>query len=90
MKKQELITEIELFLKNHGKKDQGSDPDVIWSSPDAHELDRVKNQLKNNVEQIQTPNSSWESGGYSPYTDIKAKAWHNEILRKIKSFCIQN
>lgn len=86
MNKQELITEIELFLNNHGKKDQGLNPEVIWSSPDANEIDRVKNQLMTEDSIIQLPNSSWESGGYTPYSDLKAKAWHNEILRKIKVF----
>lgn len=84
--KQSLVQEIEEFLSKHGKKAHDEDEGEYWNSPDAQSLEFFKIRLEagDDPKQISYPNSSWESGGYKPYSDKEAKAWHDNILFKIK------
>jgi hypothetical protein len=85
---QELIEEIESFLKKHARPpvDPDEDPEILFSSPDAMELYLFKSRLEKGmkIDEISYPHSSWGSGGYSPYSDKEAHIWHDSILDKIK------
>lgn len=82
--RQQLATEILEFLEKHGKKavndDQGK-----WNSPDGSEMECVAELFMNEkikLSDIDIPHSNWESGGYQPYADAKAKQWHNDLKQR--------
>lgn len=77
---QELVYfghEIVDFLKEHGKPSAQEGGE--WGSPDAHQLEDFAALLMNYMEPDHVPFSSWESGGYKPYSDKRAKDWHQSI-----------
>ena len=54
-----------------------------YTSPDASEMLKCSNMLKNNIK----PDycfSQWSSGGYVPYTSIEGEKEHNDIIKAIK------
>lgn len=84
----QLGNEILEFLKTHAKlaADQ-SDPEVKYNSPDGSEMECVALLLLNEkipLQSIEIPFSSYNSGGYQPYNDEKAKSWHDELKQKVK------
>jgi len=79
-----LGDEIKEFLSKHGKRDVNNPTE--WSSPDACLLETVATQLLSEtpLEEIRIPFSEWGSGGYKPYSDQKAKDWHDSLLSRIE------
>lgn len=83
-----LAEEIMRFLDKHAKSSASYDPEVDdpeerYSSPDASELHAASVRLSRGEGYDRHPWSDWGSGGYGPYTDKEAKAWHDELVRKI-------
>jgi hypothetical protein len=84
----ELADEIMRFLDKHAKSaasydPQFDDPADRYSSPDACELHLAAERLRRGMGIDRTPWSDWGSGGYAPYSDQDAKAWHAELVEKI-------
>jgi hypothetical protein len=84
----ELADEIMRFLDKHANSAAAYDPEFDdpgerYSSPDACELHVAAERLRRGIAIDRVPWSDWESGGYSPYTDKEAKAWHDDLKQKI-------
>jgi hypothetical protein len=79
--RRKLAGDIHAFLAKHAKR---SADEEEWSSPDAHELEHTAHQLNYGHGKVRHPNSSWESGGYHPYSDKEGRAKHDELLSRIK------
>jgi len=79
-----LASEIDQFLQQHAKMD-ASEPEE-YSSPDAGLLKAAADSLRNSGTISSIPFSDWGSGGYKPYLDKKARAWHDSLLAKLKLF----
>lgn len=84
----ELADEIMRFLDKHANSAASYDPDFDdpgerYSSPDASELHVSAERLRRGIAIDRVPWSEWGSGGYSPYSDKTAKAWHDELVEKI-------
>lgn len=80
--KEELAKEIREFLAKHANRSASDEAE--YSSPDASMLEAAAIALEHDLP-IPDVWSSWESGGYSPYTDKAGKRWHEEILSKLRS-----
>lgn len=78
-----LVNRIRTFLKTYASK--STDDEEIWSSPDAFELEQCANALDSGRKISKMPWSSWESGGYTPYTSNDGRREHAEILAEIKN-----
>lgn len=76
----ELAVEIRSFLAKHAKLTPTVPAE--WSSPDAYELEAAAAALEQGGE-VRYPHSEWGSGGYQPYVDAKAQAWHDRIIRSV-------
>lgn len=74
-----LSQDIATFLKAHAGKNE----DEEYTSPDAYELVAVQHQIEEGS-RVKYPNSSWESGGFRPYSDKAAKAKFTDIMERIK------
>lgn len=86
-----LAAEIEKFLSQHAKHAAGYDPadpddDLKYNSPDGYELEAAATTLKHGGMLPRVPNSGWEGGGYAPYFDKKARAWHDDLLARTTLF----
>lgn len=84
----ELADEIMRFLDKHANSAAAYDPEFDepgdrYSSPDACELHVAAERLRRGIAIDRAPWSDWGSGGYSPYTDKEAKAWHDELVEKV-------
>lgn len=82
----ELADEIMSFLEKHAKSAAAyefDDPAERYSSPDASELHVAAVRLRRGMGIDRSPWSSWGSGGYAPYGDAEARAWHDALLEKI-------
>lgn len=84
----ELADEIMRFLDKHANSAADYDPEFDdpgdrYSSPDASEMHIAAERLRRGIAIDRGPWSSWGSGGYSPYTDKEAQAWHDELKQKI-------
>ena len=82
--RQQLASEILEFLNKHGKR-AVNEGDGKWNSPDGSEMECVAELLMNEkvkLSEIDIPHSNWESGGYQPYADAKAKQWHNSLKQR--------
>jgi len=87
-KKQKLADEIESFLDQYANVAASYDPEwdlpeEKYSSPDADEMNYAKKMLKRG-KVPDVPNSSWQSGGYSPLNSNEGKRKHDRIIQKIK------
>jgi len=82
-KARSLASEIREFLGKHAKPAANLEEEEKYNSPDAHELERAAEILDEGASPV-LPNSSWESGGYYPYTDKEARIWHDNLLTRIK------
>ncbi len=86
--KQKLGIRINLFLDKYAGLNANWDPEFDeenekYSSPDASTLKYCADVLALNM----TPhdyNSSWESGGYEPYTSKEGREEHNAIINELK------
>jgi len=84
-----LGNEILEFLKIHAKlnADQ-SDPEVKYNSPDGSEMETAALLLldeKVPLNSIDSPFSSYGSGGYQPLNDKKAQEWHDSLKKRVRS-----
>jgi hypothetical protein len=84
----ELADEIMSFLDKHAKSAASYDPEYDdpaerYSSPDASELHVAAVRLRRGMGIDRSPWSSWGSGGYAPYGDADARAWHDALVEKI-------
>jgi hypothetical protein len=84
----ELADEIMRFLDKHAKSaadydPEYDDPSERYSSPDASEMHVAAEKLRRGLAVGRIPWSSWGSGGYAPYGDAEAKAWHDALKDKI-------
>lgn len=83
----ELATDIFEFLATHAGKLPSYDPkwdeaSAQYTSPDASMLHAAAEQL----ERGRAPDlvaSSWESGGYKPYQDAKARDRHDQLVEAV-------
>lgn len=75
--------EIVDFLAAHGKRD-ANDPQE-WSSPDACQMENAAALLMNDMVPDSVPFSDWGGGGYKPYNDKRARAWHDRLLERISA-----
>lgn len=78
----ELAAEIRSFLDKHAGM-SAWEPDE-YASPDAAMLSNAALHLEMGI----VPDvvwSCWGSCGYKPYNDEAARAWHDELLEKIKA-----
>ncbi len=81
----ELSAEIKKFLVSHAAT-MPDDPGE-YTSPDAYEFLAFANALDAGIKPVRIPFSYWGSGGYRPYTDDRAKSWHDDLLKKCKAVC---
>jgi hypothetical protein len=86
----ELADEIMRFLDKHANSAACYDPEHDepgdrYSSPDACELHVAAERLRRGIGIDRVPWSDWGSGGYSPYTDKNASAWHADLVEKISA-----
>jgi hypothetical protein len=81
-----LSNEIMLFLSQHGVRDQWEGEDNGWKSKGAKTLEDISNQLKD-VQSVLIKNELplWESGGFAPFDDLKAKKWFESIIAEIQA-----
>lgn len=84
----ELADEIMRFLDKHANSSASYDPETDepgdrYSSPDACELHVAAERLRRGMGIDRSPWSEWGSGGYSPYTDKTARAWHDDLVEKV-------
>ncbi|NTF17948.1 hypothetical protein G6L37_05995 [Agrobacterium rubi] len=84
----ELADEIMRFLDKHAKSSAAYDPahdepEERYNSPDGSELHLAAIRLRTGQGFDRHPWSDWGSGGYEPYNDPEARAWHDELVRKI-------
>jgi hypothetical protein len=84
----ELADEIMRFLEKHANSSASYDPEYDepgdrYSSPDASELHIAAERLRHGMGVERVPWSSWGSGGYAPYSDNQARAWHDQLVEKI-------
>lgn len=85
--RQQLGKEILDFLAKHAKLSAHDDPDVKYNSPDGSEMECAAELLLNDkvpLQSIDTPHSSWASGGYKPENDSNAKLWHDTLKSKVR------
>ncbi len=80
----ELAQEIYAFLAQYGKR--CADEPEEWNSPDACCMEAVAKELESRGHVRRLPFTSWESGGYGPYTSKKGKAMHDALILQMKSF----
>ena len=84
MSHEEIAANIFRFLASHAKTAADFDPAFDqdadrYSSPDAALLHAAAERIAVG----QMPDrvmSSWESGGFTPYTDRAARAWHDNLV----------
>lgn len=86
----DLVSEIRNFLESHANISPNYDPDYDdpedrFTGPDPSELSYAADILERGEKLESVPRSDWGSGCYGDYTDKQAKAWHDEIMKKIKS-----
>jgi hypothetical protein len=81
---EKLIAEIRRFVALHAKEDV-NEPGML-SSPDAYQMLEAAESLQTKGFITHIPFSEWSSGGYKPYLDKKAKAWHDALLVKLQPF----
>ncbi|MFL9456043.1 MULTISPECIES: hypothetical protein [Nostocales] len=80
----ELSKEILDFLEKYAVRNSQEADDYTspYSSPDADELFAAAKLLE--LEQTPIPvYSSWESGGYKPYSSKEGREWHDSLVKKI-------
>jgi len=80
-----LHDEIQIFLDNHANVSPNAHPDDEhgkYSYPYASMLSIAASQIEAGVTPIRV-HSSWESGGYSPYTDREARARHDQLVARV-------
>lgn len=80
----ELAADITRLLATHAGRRPDFDPkwdgpEEQYTSPDAGILHAAAEQLARG-EAPEPVNSSWESGGYRPYPDKDARAWHDRLV----------
>lgn len=80
----QLSQEIHSFLCSHAAT--LPDDDSEFTSPDAYELLAFAEALDAGIKPRRIPFSEWESGGYKPYTDDRARQWHDSIIEKCKDY----
>lgn len=84
----ELADEVMRFLEKHAKSAADYDPDFDrpeerYSSPDAAELHLAAEILRSGRGVDRRPWSEWGSGGYGPYGDSEARAWHDDLVNRL-------
>ena len=87
----QTASKIKQFLSVYANIRPDYDPEYDdenerFTSPDASILFAAQQILE---KEPQLPNnfavdSSWESGGYSPYTDAEGRAIHNQLVAECK------
>lgn len=79
--KQQLAKEIREFLAKYA----GRVPDRPdeYTSPDAYQLEMAATLLEQN-KNVQYINSSWQSGGYKPYTSEEGRKLHDSLINRCK------
>lgn len=87
-----LSARILTFLETHAHLNADFDPeyddeDDKYGSPDAGNLFTIARQLRDSgkLPSSLKADSSWESGGYYPYTDKKARAEHDQLIAEIRA-----
>jgi hypothetical protein len=85
--KKALAREIREFIEKHAGIAANYDPkydspEDRFSSPDASMLEAAANLLDEGRDIEFYVDSEWGSGGYHPYNDESAKAWHNTLVEK--------
>lgn len=91
MTKIELAAEIQEFLSKHAgiRPDYVAgeeDPEERFTSPDASCMSAAAHFLNEGLDLRAVPWSSWSSGGYKPYVDNEARAWHDRLKEECKQF----
>ena len=81
MIKKKLADEIDDFLAKHGRKDANAPGG--WNGLDSAMLEIFANWLRNPRKLKPKIFSDWVSGCYQPYSDKQARAWHDELIRKV-------
>lgn len=86
--KAKLSNEILAFLSNHALIAANYDPDFDdeedkFNGPDPSALYMAAMQLKNDQAPMDV-HSDWSSGCYYPYTNARAKEWHDQLVASIK------
>jgi hypothetical protein len=84
----ELSDEIFRFLEKHAKSSASFDPEYDdpserYNSPDGCELHSAAMMLRDGKGFHRHPWSDWGSGGYGDYSDDEARAWHDDLVRRI-------
>ncbi len=64
------------------------DEEDVYGSPDAGNLFMIARQLseQGKLHELTRVDSSWESGGYSPYADPEARAKHDQLVVELKEW----
>ena len=92
IKRTVLALRIKNFLASHAELSADYDPeyddeDDQFASPDASSFFAAYTYLKDDKMPPKTfrVDSSWESGGYKPYSDTKARLMHDELVRSCRT-----
>ncbi len=82
----ELSEEILVFLEKYAVRNSQEPDDYTspYSSPDADELFAAAKLLELEKTPISVY-SSWESGGYKPFSSKEGREWHDSLVKKINS-----
>lgn len=91
MKRTELALRIKEFLENHAELNAEYDSEFDdeheqFASPDASSFFAAYTCLADDKVPHKTfsIDSSWESGGYKPYSDKEARLMHDELVRNYR------
>jgi hypothetical protein len=82
----ELSGEILAFLEKYAVRNSEEPDDYTspYSSPDADQLFAAAKLLE--LEKTPIPvYSSWESGGYKPFSSKEGREWHDSLFKQINS-----
>lgn len=89
----QLAQSIKEFLTKHAKVRPDFDPseddeDERFASPDATLLLYAQERFEKGLLLPNgfSINSSWESGGYSPYSDTEGRKWHDSLVAACNAY----
>lgn len=88
----DLTRQIFDFLEKHAKTSgdydpQFDSPDERFNGPDSKMFYDAALAISNGMKPGKV-NSSWGSGCYFPYSDSKAKEWHDRLLKSVSEINI--
>lgn len=83
----DIIAEIKDFIEKHANISPGYDPEYDepeerFTGPDTMMLNLAAISLEKD-ENYPFVHSDWGSGCYHPYADTEARAWHDDLVKRV-------